>query len=265
MIIDGFMFYNELDLLNYRLNILYDVVDYFVIVESMHTHTGKEKTLYFSENKHLFEKCNDKIIHVVVDDFPYKYPNINIQNNEQWRNENFQRNCISRGLERIELKDDDLIIISDLDEIPDPRTLLKIKNGEITVECNSLEMDFYYYNLHTKFIHNWIHSKILSYKKYKELNVSCTDIRFIHFPNIRSGWHLSYFGDFKFIVNKINNFTHQEYNNINYTDLSIVEYRVKNSKDIYGRDDPCYALEKVELKDNPYLPIEYEKYLINYI
>jgi beta-1,4-mannosyl-glycoprotein beta-1,4-N-acetylglucosaminyltransferase len=265
MIIDCFIFYNEIDLLNYRLNVLNNVVDYFVIVEATHTHVGKEKPLYFSENKHLFEKFNEKIIHVIVDDFPHKYPNINIQKSEQWKNENFQRNCISRGIGRIDLQNDDLIIISDLDEIPDPRTLNKIRNGEITVVSNSFEMDMYYYNLYTKNKDKWIHSKILSYKKYKELNVTCTDIRFIEFPNIRGGWHLSYFGDSKFIVNKINNFTHQEYNNIKYTDLSIVEYRIKNSKDIYGRNDMCYQLEKVELKDNSYLPLDYEKYLSKYV
>ena len=95
-IIDCFIFYNELDLLEYRLNILNDVVDYFVIVESTHTFVGKEKVLFFNENKHLFEKFNEKIIHIIVDDFPYKYPNINIHNNEQWKNEKFQRRLESK-------------------------------------------------------------------------------------------------------------------------------------------------------------------------
>ena len=96
-IIDCFIFFNELDLLKYRLNILDDVVDYFVLVESTHTHIGKEKPLFYNENKNMFEKFNHKIIHVIVDDFPYKYPNINIEKDEQWTNERFQRDCISRG------------------------------------------------------------------------------------------------------------------------------------------------------------------------
>ena len=53
-IIDCFLFYNEIDLLNYRMNILNDVVDYFVIVESKYTFAGKEKKIYLEENKHLF-------------------------------------------------------------------------------------------------------------------------------------------------------------------------------------------------------------------
>ena len=55
-IVDCFTFYNELDMLTYRLNILNDVVDYFVLVESIHTHIGKEKPLFYQENKQLFEK-----------------------------------------------------------------------------------------------------------------------------------------------------------------------------------------------------------------
>ena len=130
-IIDCFTFYNELDLLNYRFNILNDVVDYFILVESVYTHTGKEKKLFFKENQHLYDRYKNKIIHIIITDMPHKYPNININNNEQWINEKFQRNCIKVGLEKINLLDEDLIIISDLDEIPDPKTLLKMKENKI--------------------------------------------------------------------------------------------------------------------------------------
>ena len=101
-IIDCFIFYNELDLLNYRLNILNSVVDYFIIVESTHTFIGKEKYMYFNDIKHLFDDFKEKIIHIIVDDFPYKYPDINIHNRDQWKNETFQRNAISRGFKFIE-------------------------------------------------------------------------------------------------------------------------------------------------------------------
>ena len=63
-IIDCFIFYNELDLLTYRLNLLNNIVDYFIIVESTHTFIGKEKICFFSENKHLFENFTNKIIHI---------------------------------------------------------------------------------------------------------------------------------------------------------------------------------------------------------
>ena len=262
-IIDCFTFYNELDLLTYRLNVLNDVVDYFIIVEATHTHTGKEKILYFNENKHIFEKFKEKIIHIIVDDLPYKYPNINIGNDEQWQNEKFQRNAISHGLERIDmLNDEDLIIIADLDEIPDPRTLVDIKNGNILVDINTLEMDLYYYNLNTRIIYKWDKCKIVSYNKYKQLNITCDNIRHSHFKTIlNGGWHLSFFGDSNFIKNKLNNFAHQEYNKDNYTDLSKIEEKVKNSRDLFDRQE---LIERIEIQDNNYLPVEYDKYLTKY-
>lgn len=246
-IIDCFIFYNELDLLTYRLNLLNDKVDYFVIVEATHTFVGKEKKLFFNDNKHLFEKFNKKIIHIIVDDLPYEYPNINIYNNDVWKNEYFQRNAISRGINRInDLSETDLFILSDLDEIPDPRILDKIKQGDIIVDIKILEMDFYYYNLNTKFKSKWGLSKIISYKKYKELNISCNNIRNIECSKIENGgWHLSYFGDKYFIQNKIQNFSHQELNNSNFTDLSKIEERVQKSVDLYDRN---FIIEKLELK-----------------
>ena len=263
-IIDCFIFYNELDLLTYRFNLLNNSVDYFIIVESTHTFIGKEKKLFFNENKHLFENFSNKIIHIIVDDFPYKYPNVNIGNNDVWKNEFFQRNAISRGINYIkDLSQYDVIIISDLDEIPDPYTLDKIKNCDIIVDINILEMDMYYYNLNTRYQTKWPVCKIISYKKYNELNISCNDIRNTQCSNIlNGGWHLSYFGDKYFIQNKIQNFSHQELNNTNYTDLNNIENRVKNSSDLFARY--FCKLEKIKIENNTYLPLDYDKYLNKY-
>ena len=263
-IIDCFIFYNEIDLLTYRLNILNDVVDYFVIVESTHTHVGKEKKLFLNENTHLFEKFNGKIIHIIVDDFPYKHPNIDISKSQQWINENFQRDQIKRGIDKLDLNDEDIITITDLDEIPDPNTLLKIKNNETTVDINILKMDFYYYNLNTKLQEEWHHAKILSFQKFNELSISCNSIRFYNNCKIidNGGWHLSYFGDSKFIKNKIEQFTHQEYNNDHYTNIEKIEKRVNNFNDLYDRNNHNM---KLSIKDNYYLPSEYEKYLSKFI
>ena len=230
-IIDSFIFYNELDLLTYRLNLLNNIVDYFIIVESTHTFIGKEKKLFFNENKHLFE--------------------------------NF-RNAISRGINYIEnLTESDLIIISDIDEIPDPYTLDKIKQGTIIVDFNILELDLYYYNLNTRFNkYKCVACKIISYKKYKELNVNCTTIRRMDCSKIlNGGWHLSYFGDKYCIQNKIQNFSHQELNIESYTDLKNIEKRMQNSIDLFGRN---HSIEKIKIEDNTYLPIDYSKYLSKY-
>ena len=265
-IIDCFIFYCELELLTYRLNILNNVVDYFIIVESTHTFTGNEKKLFYNENKNLFEKFKDKIIHIIVDDFPYKYPNINFNNRHQWVNEAFQRNCIAKGINHLTdnyltdnyLRDNDLIIITDIDEIPDPNTLSNIKNSNIIVDINKLEMDFYYYNLYTKLNGYWHFPKIISYKKYKELNCTCDDIRSINCEIIKNGgWHLSYFGDSNFIKNKINSFSHQELNTIEFTNLEKIDERIKEGRDIFERGN----IGRIELSNNTYLPLEYNTFL----
>lgn len=265
-VIDCFIFYNELELLTYRLNSLNDVVDYFIIVESTHTFSGKEKELIFNNNKNLFENFKDKIIHIIVDDFPYKYPNINYQNKEQWENEYHQRNSISLGLSKLNIDNSDIIIISDVDEIPDIERLYEMKYNKSILNTTgicALEMDLYYYNLNTLFKEKWSSSKVISYAKYKELNITCEEIRMLNCMRIKNGgWHLSYFGDTVFIKNKINSFSHQELNLDIFTDVEKIEQRIKNSSDLYDRRE-C-GMSNVPISDNQYLPTGYKKYLKNF-
>ena len=260
-ILDCFTFYNELDLLTYRLNLLNDIVDYFIIVEANQTHSGKTKQLFFDSNKDLYKKFDNKIIHI-IEDLPYKSDNVAITNDDVWKNENAQRNFIFDAIRSIDgLSESDIIIISDLDEITDPKILYRIKDGYLKVEINALEMDLYYYNLNT-YIGKWCHPKIMSHKKYIELKTDLNAVRLSAFPIIKNaGWHLSYFGDEKFIQNKIINFAHQEYNVPQIIDLTNIKDRVKNCKDIYSRDE---VIVRIEIKDNFNLPPEYDVYLTKY-
>jgi len=266
-IIDCFTFYNEMDLLNYRLNILDDIVDYFVIVESTHTHVGKEKELFFGNNKEFFKKFEEKIIHIIVDDLPLKILNSN-KSIDAWINEKFQRNQIARGLKKINLNQEDIIIVTDLDEIPDKNTLEKIKNNEIKININELEMELYYCNLNHKKKSKWRSARIISYKTYSELSLCFDDIRFYKCPIIENGgWHLSYFGDAQFIKNKIENFAHQEFNTENFTNLEKINKRLDNFSDVFDRDqyEAHNPVIKISVKDNNNLPPEYEKYLQKFI
>lgn len=245
MIIDCFLFYNEVTLLNYRLHALQDVVDYFVVVESTRTFTGNEKPIMLTNR--------GNIIHVVVD-LPYSNPTLK----EIWKNEYFQRNAISQGIQRLSLKPSDLIILSDVDEIPDPYTLSKIKRGNIPITINTLEMDFYYYNLTSKIKCKWPLCKILTYEYYiaaLKNKKTCNDIR--HKPCSvikKGGWHLSYFGSASFIQNKIKNFSHQELNRSKYVDLVNIETKINEGKDLFDRN---IKIEKIEIKDNKYLPVNF--------
>lgn len=117
MIYDCFTFYNELDLLRVRLHELYDVVDHFVLVEATQTFQGNPKRLYFKENKKAFARYTDKIIHVIVE-FPtgdLTSQRFTRARHGNWARQYFQRDQIARGL--TQAQPDDLIIVSDVDEI----------------------------------------------------------------------------------------------------------------------------------------------------
>ena len=125
-IYDCFTFYNEYELLELRLETLYSVVDYFVICELDVKQNGEKKTYYFEKEKDRFKKYSDKIIHLKESDAPtLKGKQIKKTSDDtmdgDWSIENYQRNCIIHGL--MNCRPDDLIMISDLDEIPNPKII----------------------------------------------------------------------------------------------------------------------------------------------
>ena len=115
MIYDCFQFFNELDILKIRLEVMNPIVDKFVISEATETFSGLKKPLYYEENKELFSEFQDKIIHVVVEDTP--------EGDTHYR-DTFQKNAVTRGLK--DCRDDDIVIFSDLDEIPNPEKIKEI-------------------------------------------------------------------------------------------------------------------------------------------
>ena len=251
-IIDCFTFYNELDMLEFRLTELNDVVDYFVLVECIKTHINNDKELYFENNKHKFSKFIDKIIHIIVKD------NIPDSSNA-WDIENYQRRGIDHGIKQLDLNSDDLIIISDLDEIPSTNTLLSIKNANGINGVYSLEQDLYYYNLNCKSDNKWYHPKILNYGYYNNDPQSIRDWG----PNVKGhfekgGWHLSYFGDIEFIKNKIRNFAHQEFNNEFILNDERILKQIQNKGDLFNKG--INNFKYIDVNDNTYLPHKYKEF-----
>ena len=191
MIVDCFTFWNELDILEIRLNELYDTVDKFVIVEASRTQTLLPKPYYFEENKQRYSKFLDKIIHIKVENHPDNGSNL-------WNMENFQRNSITNGTNQLNLSDEDIILISDLDEIPRASILTKLKDHS-SLEYASLEMMFSAYFLNLKSSHrNWIGTVAVKNKIYKQHNPQ-------FFRNIKDrlpvivngGWHFSWCGGYE--------------------------------------------------------------------
>ena len=239
-IVDCFLFFNELKLLEMRIKELSGVVDTFVVVESTVTFTGKEKRLHFHENASRFSGAN--IVHVVVDDTPEGGP---------WQREIYQRNQISCGINHLELSPSDLIHLSDVDEIPDPETLKKILLSR-SQSIYSLEQDLYYYDVECRCSSfKWRKAKLMPLWRLNEIG-SVEAARHTECGVLpRGGWHFSYFGAPEVIANKIGSFAHSEYDDPKYTDRSLVSERVRQAKDLFGRD---IQFERVDPKSNPYLP-----------
>lgn len=120
---DCFTFYNEFELLELRLKSLWNVVDYFVIVEADKTHTNKPKPFYFWERQDDFKEFFPKIRHLPVE------MNVPFKGTGDWSIENAQRDAILYGLE--DAAPDDLILISDLDEIPAPEIFQRLHENNL--------------------------------------------------------------------------------------------------------------------------------------
>ncbi|MBN2884516.1 hypothetical protein JXE04_01175 [Patescibacteria group bacterium] len=239
MIYDCFTFFNELDLLELRLQTLNNVVDKFVLVEASKTHSNKDKELYYQNNQARFHQYADKIIHIIVNEFP-EYIN-------SWTFEKHQRNCIMQGLNNC--KPEDIILISDVDEIPNPITIQKFKDKQ---GIKTLKQRMFYYYLNNIDLHSplWADTptKMLSFKELNELGNSPQKVRFYNGKIIHNGgWHFSYLGGTSKISEKIKAFAHQEYNRKEYNDIKIINERVKSGKDIFLRSrGKRYASIKID-------------------
>ena len=144
---DCFMFFDEDILLDVRLNILNKYIKKFIITESLYTHKGEKRNLKFDINK--FKKFKDKIEYIVVKDLPKDLAQISSSDSFHEKNskillnalkrENFQRNMLSKGL--VDSNDEDLIFISDVDEIPNLENLKKIKKlNFLTRKCTTIHL-----------------------------------------------------------------------------------------------------------------------------
>ena len=151
-VFDCFQYFNEDHIAEIRFNILNEFVDNFVIVESTVDHQGKNKKLHFDINK--YSKFKNKIDYIVVDDTPNKIKKPH-EGGESLV-EQHQRNSIMRGLNKA--SDNDLIILSDIDEIPDLAKLNMYQRDKYAVF--SQKMFMYKFNLLNLMENNWHGSRI---------------------------------------------------------------------------------------------------------
>lgn len=247
-IIDCFLFSLELEMLFCRLELLWNYVDYFIIVEANTTHTGIEKPFVFEENKHYFSKYSDKIVYVKVEDMPIlsdveNYKPVHVEcleynNVLAGKGENHQRECgIRRGMSQISIDSNDLIISSDLDEIPDPKCFplvierLQGTNLPIYIDMDHFWGDFSSYKKKWEDNSYWRGTAFQSggvVKKTHEWFIKSRDRRFtndlkrvIEKPRynvddllihgvVDTGCHFSWFGGNNMKTIKSNSFAHSD-------------------------------------------------------
>ena len=288
-IFDCFMYFDEEIVLDVRLNTLNQFVDYFVIVESKFTHRGDPRNLLFNHKK--FEKFKDKIIYLVYDRRPEEIEiiNSNDSNGEKSRKyilnaayrENGQRNFIKEGIKNA--SENDIILVSDLDEIPN---LLNVDFNKINEKIVMFKQDMFYYKFNL-YLPNliWAGTKACQ-KKYlispqwlrniKDRKYSSFRLDTIFSKNkyksikfiVDGGWHFTNIKDAKEIEHKLKSYLHHREFDEDPLSVKQIEEIIKNKRAIYnlnvdktenkiGNGD---KLEKYELNK---LPVYIQKNLDN--
>ncbi len=250
-IFDCFQYFNESHIADLRFHILDKYVDFFVIVESTVNHQGEAKELSFDIRN--YSKFKDKIIYIVVDDTPesIKIPH---EGGESLV-EQHQRNSILRGLKNCD--DNDLVILSDVDEIPDLDKLNLFNKKNYAVF--SQRMFMYKINLLNLDEKNWHGSKICLKKNFKSpqwlRNLKFKKYPFWRLDKLRNiqiindgGWHFAYLQSPQDISKKIKSFAHGEYNKEHIVNEDKIKLKLEKGEDILERG---YRIKKVDI-DNTF-------------
>ena len=249
------MFYDEDLVIDLRLNILNEYVHEFVIVESKFTHSGKKRKLLFDINK--YTKFKKKINYIVLEDEPIDLEIVQDNDTDDKKNskyimnalkrENYQRNGIKKGLTNA--KPDDLILISDVDEIPNLSNLII---NEISDNIILFKQNFYYYKLNLKLEDMpWLGTKGCKYKNLKSpqwlrnikdkkypfwrLDVLFSDKKYSNIKFIdNGGWHFSNMKTPEDIEKKMRTYLHHREYDIKPLGAKKIEEMIKSKKSIYN-------------------------------
>ena len=248
------MYFNEDVVLDLRLNMLNKYVDYFVIVESSFTHKGDKRKLQFDNKK--FEKFKNKIIYLVYDNKPKNIKEILNDEHEDDKSrkyisnsilrENGQRNFILNGLK--DANEEDLILISDVDEIPN---LEKLEISKINQKIIMFKQEMFYYKFNLKLPNfNWTGTKAckkkylkspqwlrnIKDKKYSffRFDVLFSETKFMDLKIIENGgWHFTNLKNAEEIEHKLKSYLHHREFDVNPISIDEINNIIKNKMAIY--------------------------------
>lgn len=268
-VFDVFTFFNELDLLELRLEMLDPYVDQFVLIECVETFSGKQKPLHFMNNKERFSKYLHKIYHHVTYDPPKSFedlqqritnPNIdkdvkqvciqalttsNVPKGElHWLKEFYQKETIRFAIENAGAENDDLIFVTDLDEIWNPELdYTQIENDKI-YKLRQLAYSGY---MNIRSSEDWAGTLLT---RYTNIDGACLNhlrtpskTKYEYIDN--GGWHFTFMGGEKQVKMKLEAYGHQEYNNDSVKDR--VKDLLANGQDVLGRTNFRFWLDESQL------------------
>lgn len=258
MIFDCIPFFNELDILKLRMEIMDPYVDYFVLEESTVTFSGEDKKMIFAQNRHLFKQFEAKIRYVAVSDSPMS----GVTTHER---DKYQKNQLIRAL--ADCQPEDIIIFSDVDEIPNPDTLLQVIEHFDAGKIYHLAQRMFYCFLNMEEISGnllsitgefpgverkqWLGTKICSFGNLPAegivylREVSPADPRSVRVAD--GGWHFGYMGGdgerdvARRIGIKVQAAAHQEYNSKRYLNEAVD--RLLCGEDIFDRNAKFVRVE----------------------
>ena len=241
-LIDCFMYFDEDLVLEIRLNTLYEIVDKFIIAEATKDHAGNKKKLNFKiEN---FKKYKDKIEYLVIEDLPANVKSDKKGWHENHMRDQFQRNSLAKGYKNCD--QDDWIMISDIDEIPNPK---KIKDFDTNFKyaCflqKNFQSKLNLLNITDNF---WPGTKICQKKNLKTpqwlRNIKTKKKPFWKILKDKTpqliedgGWHFSFLKNPSAIKQKIISYSHQEFNKKEFIDEKKIEHKIKMGEDLFNRN-----------------------------
>jgi len=227
-IVDVVPFFNELDVLELRLRVLADVVSHHFIVQSMETHSGRPKPLSFNPEDARWRPWRDKLRNIVL-------PTLGLPPTDEnrWTRERFPREVIPSLLEQ--WRDDDLVLMSDVDEIPDPGLIEDYADrvtGRTWVGFNAA-CYYYYLNLRVPRPHKCIALTSVGYMKTQGGQYFRDRAFKPPIGPVPGGWHFSYLGGVEAIITKLSSFAHAEFDTEKVKDPAHLATCIRDRKSFF--------------------------------
>lgn len=248
-----FQFYNELDILEIRLQEGWDTTDYFVISEASHTHSGKSKEYVLLDNWERFKPYADKIKRIQVDESIEEQSRVFPGETPEWVREKYQRYALGRGL--TEVQPNDLIVISDLDEIPRSEIIGMIQEDANDYDRYILKIPHFHFRINYMRIHPTVTIPNIIVVKGRAFTNTMSERQFTFPwfsppPNTvfleHGGWHFTDFGNDEHVINKLKSFCHIEQDVPKFLDVINIENLIANKIDRDAGPEKKFEYVKVD-------------------